>query len=63
MLIHGLIPIYEPGLKELVDKNVLEGRLSFTFEIDRAIKEVEVVFIGVGTPSMENGEATTFERR
>jgi len=36
---------------------------SFTIEIDRAIKEVEVVFIGVGTPSMENGEATTFERR
>ncbi len=57
MLNHGQIPIYEPGLKELVDKNVREGRLSFTSEIDRAIKEAEVVFIGVGTPSKENGEA------
>ncbi|PIJ63022.1 UDP-glucose dehydrogenase family protein [Mesotoga sp. H07.pep.5.3] len=57
MLNHGQIPIYEPGLKELVDKNVREGRLSFTSKIDRALKEAEVVFIGVGTPSKENGEA------
>jgi len=57
MLNHGQIPIYEPGLKELVHKNVREGRLSFTSEIDRVIKEAEVVFIGVGTPSKENGEA------
>ncbi|RLL85926.1 UDP-glucose/GDP-mannose dehydrogenase family protein [Mesotoga sp. BH458_6_3_2_1] len=57
MLNHGQIPIYEPGLKELVDKNVRERRLSFTSEIDTSIKEAEVVFIGVGTPSKENGEA------
>ncbi|PNE18154.1 UDP-glucose 6-dehydrogenase [Mesotoga sp. Brook.08.YT.4.2.5.1] len=57
MLNNGQIPIYEPGLKELVDKNFREGRLSFTTDIDRTIKESEVVFIGVGTPSKDNGEA------
>lgn len=57
ILNNGRIPIYEPGLKELVDKNFREGRLSFTTDIDTAIRESEVVFIGVGTPSKENGEA------
>ena len=57
MLNNGQIPIYEPGLKELVDKNVREGRLTFTTNIDRAIRESEVVFVGVGTPSKETGEA------
>ena len=57
MLNNGHIPIYEPGLKELVDKNFREGRLTFTTDIDRAIKESQVVFIGVGTPSKDNGEA------
>lgn len=57
MLNNGQIPIYEPGLKELVDKNFREGRLSFTTDIDTAIRESEVVFIGVGTPSKKNGEA------
>lgn len=57
MLNNGQIPIYEPGLKELVDKNVHEGRLSFTTDIDKAISENEVIFIGVGTPPKENGEA------
>lgn len=57
MLNNGQIPIYEPGLKELVDKNFREGRLSFTTDIDTAIRESEVVFIGVGTPPKDNGEA------
>ncbi|MFW6121733.1 MAG: UDP-glucose dehydrogenase family protein [Petrotogales bacterium] len=57
MLKHGQIPLYEPGLKELIDKNVRQDRLSFTTDIDKAIKENEVVFIGVGTPPKENGEA------
>ena len=57
MLNSGQIPIYEPGLKELVDKNVRESRLSFTTDVDKAIRKAEVVFIGVGTPPKENGEA------
>jgi len=57
MLNHGQIPIYEPGLKELLDKNVREGRLSFSTDIANAIQKSEVVFIGVGTPSKKNGEA------
>jgi UDPglucose 6-dehydrogenase len=57
MLKNGQIPIYEPGLKELMDKNVRERRLSFTTDIDKAIRENEVIFIGVGTPPKENGEA------
>ncbi len=57
MLKAGQIPIYEPGLKEPLDKNVREGRLSFTTDVDDAIKNSEVVFIGVGTPPKENGEA------
>jgi len=57
MLSKGQMPIYEPGLKELVEKNVREGRFLFTTDIDTAIRESEVVFIGVGTPSKENGEA------
>mgnify|MGYP000892641064 FL=1 len=57
MLNNGQIPIYESGLKELVDKNFREGRLAFTTDIDRAIEESEVVFIGVGTPSKNDGEA------
>lgn len=46
----GIMPIYELGLEELVEKNVKEGRLSFTTAISKAIKESEVVFSGVGTP-------------
>jgi UDPglucose 6-dehydrogenase len=46
----GEIPIYEPGLKEIVDKNVHEGRLSFSTRLDTTIREAQVVFIAVGTP-------------
>ncbi len=51
------IPIFEPGLKEVVDRNVAHGRLSFSTNIEKAIQESEVIFIGVGTPEGENGEA------
>ena len=47
----GLIPIYEPELEALVAKNVEAGRLSFTDTVDDAVKEVEAIFIAVGTPS------------
>ncbi|ATQ43960.1 UDP-glucose dehydrogenase family protein [Caulobacter mirabilis] len=47
----GEIPIYEPGLEDLVERNVREGRLSFTVEGAEAIRSAEAVFIAVGTPS------------
>lgn len=46
----GVMPIYELGLEELVEKNVKEGRLAFTSSIGKAIREAEVVFNAVGTP-------------
>lgn len=53
----GIIPIYEPGLEELVKSNVLEKRLAFTSDIDYAVKCSEVCFIAVGTPQGEDGSA------
>ncbi len=53
----GEIPIYEPGLEELVEKNVREKRLSFTTALADAVGPAEVVFIAVGTPEGESGEA------
>ncbi|NLH07871.1 MAG: UDP-glucose/GDP-mannose dehydrogenase family protein [Chloroflexi bacterium] len=53
----GIMPIYEPGLKEVVDRNVAAGRLCFTTSYEEAIKDAEFVFICVGTPSGVDGEA------
>jgi len=53
----GKIPIYEPGLKELVERNMKEQRLKFTTDIKEAIKNSEIIFICVGTPPKNNGEA------
>ena len=53
----GELPIYEPGLKELVEKNVREGRLHFTTEIKDAIEKSLVVMLAVGTPSASDGAA------
>jgi UDPglucose 6-dehydrogenase len=47
----GKIPIFEPGLDELVARNVKERRLSFTTELEAAVREAEVVFVAVGTPA------------
>lgn len=53
----GKMPIYEPGLEEMVTRNATAGRLSFTTSYPEALKEAEFVFIAVGTPSGVNGEA------
>ena len=52
----GQIPIYEPGLKELVDRNVKSNRLLFSSEIDETIKDSDIIFIAVGTPEGSSGE-------
>jgi UDPglucose 6-dehydrogenase len=57
MLRRGKVPIYEPGLEELVKRNKMEGRLVFTTELPKAVRSAEVVFIAVGTPQGEDGSA------
>ena len=60
----GIIPIFEPGLAELVKKNVDSKRLLFTLDYSPAISSSEIVFIAVGTPPLPTGEAdlsTVFE--
>lgn len=53
----GGIPIYEPGLKEIVQRNVAGGRLQFTTDVERAVNHGTMQFIGVGTPPDEDGSA------
>ncbi|WP_339234552.1 UDP-glucose/GDP-mannose dehydrogenase family protein [Oceanobacillus sp. FSL W7-1281] len=53
----GISPIYEAGLEELMRKNIEAGRLNFTTDYPSAYKEVDAVFIGVGTPEKEDGSA------
>lgn len=57
MLTRGEMPIYEPGLEEMVKHNVEDGRLSFSSDVARAIRDSEVVFIAVGTPTGSDGYA------
>lgn len=53
----GIMPIYEPGLEELVKRNVEYGRLKFTTDLTEVLDDVEVVFSAVGTPPDEDGSA------
>jgi UDPglucose 6-dehydrogenase len=53
----GIIPIYEPGLAELIKRNVAEGRLSFGTDLSGAVKRALICFIAVGTPPGEDGSA------
>jgi len=53
----GILPIYEPGLEEIVNRNLKANRLEFTTSYDEAMQDIEFVFIAVGTPSGNGGEA------
>jgi UDPglucose 6-dehydrogenase len=53
----GEIPIYEPGLNEMVPRNVAADRLSFTTDLEASVKAADVLFIAVGTPQDEDGSA------
>ena len=52
----GRMPIYEPGLEEMVARNIEDGRLSFTTDLVAAVGQSDVIFIAVGTPPRETGE-------
>ena len=54
------IPIYEPGLKELVNKNFDSGRLKFTTDLDLAVKSSDIIFICVGTPTSKKKMPPTY---
>lgn len=54
---HGIIPIYEPGLEEMIKRNMLKGRLNFSTNLADTISGVEAIFISVGTPPDEDGSA------
>lgn len=53
----GKVPIYEPNLEALIKKNISAGRLTFTTDIEKAVKQSKVIFIAVGTPSNDDGSA------
>ncbi|WP_127531061.1 UDP-glucose dehydrogenase family protein [Paenibacillus kobensis] len=57
MLDRGEVPIYEPGLKELIHTNVEAGRLRFSTNLADAVQESDIIILAVGTPSLPNGEA------
>jgi UDPglucose 6-dehydrogenase len=57
LLNSGGVPIYEPNLAPLVEKNISAGRLTFTTDLEKAVKESKVIFIAVGTPSNDDGSA------
>ncbi|MEJ5172901.1 MAG: UDP-glucose/GDP-mannose dehydrogenase family protein [Hydrogenothermaceae bacterium] len=56
-LCRGISPIYEPGLDEMLQKNIKEGRIQFTDKIEEGVNFSDVIFICVGTPQSESGKA------
>src|SRR5689334_14416151 len=56
-LTRGEIPIFEPGLEEMVQRNAEEGRLKFTTDVASAVADAEVIFVAVGTPQRSDGAA------
>jgi UDPglucose 6-dehydrogenase len=57
MLNAGKVPIYEPGLQEMVRRNSAEQRLTFTTDLADSVKKSSIIFIAVGTPQASNGDA------
>ena len=57
LLNSGGVPIYEPNLENLIKKNVSAGRLTFTTDLEKAVKQSKVIFIAVGTPPNHDGSA------
>lgn len=57
MMRKGISPIYEPGLDEMMKKNIIEGRLWFTTDCKKALENVDIVYIAVGTPQRSDGSA------
>ena len=53
----GIVPIYEPGLSEMIDRNLTEGRLQFSTDLNEGITDSQFIFIAVGTPQGEDGSA------
>ena len=49
----GIIPIYEPGLEEMVKRNINQERLKFSYDVNEAIKKSDIIFICVGTPTIK----------
>ena len=54
---NGVMPIYEPGLEEIVERNYDNGNLEFTTSLAEGVKNSDIIFIAVGTPSQEDGGA------
>ena len=57
MLRRGKSPIYEPGIEDLLRRNKAEGRLTFTTDLAKAVRQSTIIFIAVGTPQGEDGSA------
>src|SRR5574342_985481 len=57
LLNSGVVPIYEPGLEELIKRNTAHGRLTFTTDLAGAVRRAGLIFIAVGTPPGEDGSA------
>ncbi len=53
----GILPIYEPGLKPMIKRNTTENRLTFTTDIELAVRKSFIILIAVGTPPDEDGSA------
>ena len=57
---NGVLPIYEPGLDEMAERNTKQGRLTFSADPQASVKGVDVVFVAVGTPSRSDGGEWAF---